>query len=129
MEPSKLLDAHVQARRMYHLLGEVMDLSRQLAQALDRGDEITVRMLLSMRAEPIQKLEQVRNALNQQVVKLGQEDGLHMALLLQGEPPAGPEEEPLAEQVTVNRRLWQQVVELDRRISLSLSREKSPYQP
>lgn len=129
MEPSKLLDAHVQAKRMYHLLSEVMDLSRQLAQALDRGDEVTVRMLLAMRGEPIQKLGLVRQALNQQMAALGEEDALRLALLLQGEPPAAAEEQPLAEQVAANRRLWQQVIELDRRLSLSLARDKSLYRP
>ena len=37
METSALMDAHVQAKRIYNLLNEVMDLSRQMAEAMDRA--------------------------------------------------------------------------------------------
>ena len=48
MEASKLLDAQVQTKRIYNLLSEVMDLSQQLGQAMDRNDEVAARMLLAM---------------------------------------------------------------------------------
>ena len=36
------LKAHVQTKRMYTQLNEVLDISRQLAEALDRNDQVTV---------------------------------------------------------------------------------------
>ena len=52
MEASILLDAHVQAKRIYNLLNEVMDVSRQMAEAVDRDDQVAIQMLVSMREEP-----------------------------------------------------------------------------
>ena len=67
MEQTKLMDAHVQVRRVYNLLGEVMDLSRQLAEAVDRNDQVSIQMLLAMREEPIQGILQAREAMQQQM--------------------------------------------------------------
>ena len=38
MEASALLDAHVQLKRTYAALNEALDLTRQLAEAVDRND-------------------------------------------------------------------------------------------
>ena len=128
MESSKLLDAHVQVKRMYNLLTEVLDLSRPLLQAVDRNDEVTVRMLLAMRGEPVHKLQLARQALEQQKRDLGEADGLRLAQLLNGEPPRSEEEKPLAQQAAANSRLLAQVLELDQRLNLKLTRGKSFYQ-
>ena len=66
MEASTLLDAHVQAKRIYNLLNEVMDVSRQMAEAMDRNDQVAIQMLVSMREEPIHKLRQARRVLKEQ---------------------------------------------------------------
>ena len=60
MEQSVILKAHVQVKRIYSLLTEVMDLSKQLAEALDRNDQVTVRMLIAMRGEPVNTLDIAR---------------------------------------------------------------------
>ena len=66
MEASALLDAHVQLKRAYTALNEALDLTRQLADAVDRNDEITIQMLVSMRQEPTTKLAGAYQALEQQ---------------------------------------------------------------
>ena len=66
MEASILLDAHVQAKRIYNLLNEVMDVSRQMAEAVDRDDQVAFQMLVSMREEPVRKLQRARRALEEQ---------------------------------------------------------------
>ena len=66
MEASILLDAHVQAKRIYNLLNEVMDVSRQMAEAVDRDDQVAIQMLVSMREEPVRKLQRARRALEEQ---------------------------------------------------------------
>lgn len=122
-----LLDAQVQAKRMYSLLNEVMDLSRQLADALDRDDQVAVQMLVSMREEPIKRLRQARRVLEEQRDSLAPKSRARLSALLNGEAPESPEEEPLAGQVGVNQRLLRQILDLDEGINRKLAREKSCY--
>lgn len=128
MTSSTLLDAQVQTKRMYNALSETMDLTRQLAEALDRDDQVAVQLLVSMREEPIKILRQVQQALKQQREALAEADGRRLAQLLGGEAPETQEEQPLAAQVGINRRLLQQLQELDKNVNRKLTREKSIYQ-
>ena len=128
MEASALLDAHVQLKRMYAALSEALDLTRQLADAVDRDDRIAVQMLVSMRQEPTDKLAGAQQALEQQQKTLTPEDADRMAALLRGEDALTEAEEPLAGQVGVNRRTLRQLVELDRVVNKKLTRDKSIYE-
>ena len=60
MEAPALMDAHVQLKRIYTALNEALDLTRQLADAVDRDDHIAAQMLVSMREEPVHRLRQAR---------------------------------------------------------------------
>ena len=128
MEASTLLDAHVQAKRIYNLLNEVMDVSRQMAEAMDRDDQVAIQMLVSMREEPVHRLRQARRALKEQRDALEPEEALRLTQLLNGEEAKTEAEEPLAAQIGANRRLLEQVLELDRVLNRKLTREKSIYQ-
>lgn len=128
METSILLKAQVNAKRIYLLLNEVLDLSVQLAQALDRDDQVTIRMLISMRREPIAKLEQARNVLLEQKAALPPEDAQRLGELLNGGEAKSAEEIDLVNQMRANDKLLKQVLELDKRLNQKLTREKSIYQ-
>ena len=128
MEASILLDAHVQAKRIYNLLNEVMDVSRQMAEAVDRDDQVAIQMLVSMREEPVHRLRQARRALKEQRDALEPEEALRLTQLLNGEEAKTEAEAPLAAQIGANRRLLEQVLELDRVLNRKLTREKSIYQ-
>ncbi len=128
MEASTLLDAHVQAKRIYNLLNEVMDVSRQMAEAMDRDDQVAIQMLVSMREEPVHRLRQARRALKEQRDALEPEAALRLTQLLNGEEAETEAEAPLAAQIGANRRLLEQVLELDRVLNRKLTREKSIYQ-
>ena len=125
---ASLLDAQVQAKRIYSQLNEVMDLSRQLADALDRNDQITVQIVLSMREEPIKRLRQARAALEEQRDSLPPESRERLSALLNGAPAETKAEEPLAGQVGANQRLLKQVLDLDQILNRKLTREKSIYE-
>lgn len=125
MEASTLLDAHVQAKRIYNLLNEVMDVSRQMAEAMDRDDQVAIQMLVSMREEPVHRLRQARRALKEQRDALEPEAALRLTQLLNGEEAETEAEAPLAAQIGANRRLLEQVLELDRVLNRKLTREKS----
>ncbi len=125
LEPSTLLDAQVQMKRIYNQLSEVMDLSRQIAQALDRDDQVSVQLLVAMREEPVQKLCQARRALEIQRDGLPQEQGARLAALLDGAEAQTKEETPLADQVAMSRRLHRQVMDLEQILNRRIGGEKS----
>ena len=128
MEVSALLDAHVQLKRAYGALNEALDLTRQMADAADRNDEVAAQMLVSMRQERTNKLAAAQQALEQQCQALPGDDRAHLVALLKGAAASAPEEAPLVNQVGLNRRVLKQLVELDRAVSRKLAREKSIYQ-
>ena len=128
MEASALLDAHVQLKRIYTALSEALDLTRQLADAVDRDDRIAVQMLVSMRQEPTDKLAAAHQALEQQRQSLPEEEGRRLAALLNGAEAETEAEAPLAAQAGANQRVLKQLVEIDRVVNRKLAREKSIYQ-
>ena len=128
MEAKALLDAHVQLKRVYTALNEALDLTRQMADAADRNDEVAAQLLVSMRQEPTDKLARAHQALDQQRQALSEADAARLAALLQGEAAKAEEEAPLANQVGLNRRVLKQLVDLDQVVNRKLAREKSVYQ-
>lgn len=128
MEQKAMLDALVQVKRMGGLLNEVQDLSRQLAEAIDRDDRVSVEMLAGMRREPIDKLVAAEDVLADQASSLPPEDGARLLALLGGAAPAGDDERMLTELVASNRRRLDQVLALDKTLNRKLARENSVYQ-
>ena len=127
MEASALLDAHVQLKRTYAALNEALDLTRQLADAVDRNDQVAVQMLVSMRQEPTDKLARAQQALGQQKAALSETDRARLDALLKGAAAETAEESPLANQVGLNQRVFKQLVDLDQIVNRKLTREKSIY--
>lgn len=127
MDQARILDAHVQVRRMYNLLTEVQDLTTQIAQSLDRNDPVSTRMLIAMREEPLHKMAQARENLIQQLESLDWEDSMRLRTILNGGEARTPEEKRLADQVAMNGRLMQQVQILDRQVNQKITRDKSIY--
>ena len=68
------LELTVLERKKYNYLNEVMDLSRQMGEALDRGDEVSMQMLLALRGEPIQHLQEVDQTARSRRSSLAAED-------------------------------------------------------
>ena len=64
-----LLDLQVLERKKYNLLNDVMDLSQQLATAMDRNDKVSVRMLVAMRQDPLTQLEEVKHNLSRRLLE------------------------------------------------------------
>ena len=119
-------EALVQLRRIYNALGEVEDLSRQLAEALDRNDQVTVTMLLSMREEPVMTAHRARETLGLMID--GSAAGQRLRAVLNGAEPENNEEKLLVNQAAMNERLLKKVQELDRVLSGKIARDKSIYQ-
>lgn len=128
MDAPALMDALVQLKRIYTALNEALDLTRQLAETVDRDDEISTQMLVSMRQEPTDKLAQAYQALEEQRRSLPADAAARLGALLKGTEAETEEEVPLAVQVGANQRVLKQLVELDRVVNRKLARGKSIYQ-
>lgn len=127
MDEAALMNALVQTKRIYGLLNEVMDISRQMAEAVDRDDQVAIQMLVSMREEPVRRLRQARLALREQRDALAPEMSGRLSQLLNGGEAETQAEAPLVTQVAVNRRLLEQVLELDKVLNRKLTRGESIY--
>lgn len=128
MEASALLDAHVQLKRIYTSMNEAMDITQQLAEAVDRDDQVAIHMLVAMRQEPVDKMSQAKRTLELQRDALPEGDRVHLEALLKGGPPENASEEAFVKQVGMNDRLLKQLADLDRVLNRKLTRDKSIYQ-
>lgn len=123
-----LLDLQVLERKKYNYLNEVMDISQQLATAMDRNDQISVRMLIAMRQDPLLQLEEIKANLRSRLKEFSPEDLDLAQQLLRGEgEPSGERQKGVADQAGANRRLLERIIELDRRLNLRMTGEKSFY--
>lgn len=127
MTESELMDLTVLERKKYNYLNEVMDLSRQMGEALDRGDEVSMQMLLALRGEPIQHLQEVDQTARSRRSSLAPEDQQRLQELQSGAPPRDRGETLFTEQAEKARRLLERVVALDRQLSLRMSGDDSFY--
>ena len=127
MTKSEWLDLTVLERKKYNLLSEVMDVSQQMGEALDRNDDVSVRMLVAMRQEPILRLGELQQAGAARLESLSPEDRERVRVLKEGAPPQGTEEESYWTQAGSARRLLERVLEMDQRLSRRLAGSDSFY--
>lgn len=129
MEQKTLMDALVQMKRTGNLLNELLDLTQQLGQAIDRNDQVSIQLLVAMREEPLEKLQAADQAVRDQMQEMSDpEEAARLACLLNGSPPEGDQEKMLSEQAAANRRRLKQVMDLDRLLNQRMAREKSAYE-
>ena len=108
-------------------LMEVSDLTRQIDQALDRKDQVSVQMLLHMREIPIRQMAEIDEGIREYLVGLPEEDAIRYHALLMGDEEGVGDEVPFCDQVDRYLDLLDQVVEADRRVSLRLGGNRSFY--
>ena len=132
MTEKTVMDALVQMKRTGNLLNEMEDLTRQMGEAIDRNDQVSLQMLIAMREEPLGKLQAADQAVRDQLELLTDKlEAAQLASMLNGGPPADHEvraQQQLCEQVASNNRRLKQIVELDRRLCERLGRESSMHQ-
>ena len=121
------LDLTVLERKKYNCLSETMDLSRQMGEALDRNDQVSMRILVAMRQDPILSLEEIKKAISFKLESLPPEDQERVSALNHGASPRGEEETVYFNQAGSARRLLERVVELDRRLNRRLAGDNSFY--
>lgn len=127
-----MMDAVVQMKRTGNLLNELLDLTQQLGQAIDRNDQVSIQMLLAMREDPLSKLQDADQALRDQLEAMtDRSSAAQLASMLNGGLPAREDDRTqqlLCSQVGANQRRLKQVMDLDRVLNQRMGREKSVYQ-
>ena len=121
------LELTVLERKKYNYLVELQDLTGQLAENLDRNDQVSVRMLVAMRQDPVRLLAEVDNSGKIRLAALSEEDRRRAGELLKEGQPRDDGERIFLEQAQKTRRLLEQVVAMDRRVSMKMAGESSFY--
>ena len=127
MTKSDWRDLTVLERQKYNHLSELMDLTRQLGEAIDRGDEVSVRILVSMRNDPLVGLEELKKATQLRTEALSREERERVEELNSGASPEDENEILYVNQAGSARRLWERVVELDQRLNRRMAGDDSFY--
>lgn len=127
MTKNDWLELTVLERKKYNCLLEVEDVTRQLAQALDRNDQVAAQMLVALRQDPLLQLEEVDRGEKQRKASLPAEDQDRLQVLLRDQQARYDGESAFLEQAGKTRKLLERVVELDRRISLRVAGDHSFY--
>ena len=127
MNASDWLDLTVLERKKYNYLNETLDLTQQIGSALDHNDQISLKMLLAMRQEPIMYLEELKQTIQARRQDLPQEDQERVQAILSGSSPRTQEENTFVQQAATVIRLLQRVIELDRAVNLRLTGSSSIY--
>lgn len=127
MTKNDWLELTVLERKKYNCLLEVEDVTRQLAQALDRNDQVAAQMLVALRQDPLLQLEEVDRGEKQRAAGLPAEDRDRLQVLLRDQEARYDGESAFLEQAGKTRKLLERVVELDRRISLRMAGDHSFY--
>ena len=129
MTEKTVVDALVQMKRTGNLLNEMEELTKQIGQSIDRNDQVSLQMLISMREEPLGKLQAADQAIRDQLELLPDKlEAAQLASMLNGGPPADPGaqvQQQLCEQVASNNRRLKQIIELDQQLNQRLGRENS----
>ena len=114
------MDALVLMKRTGTLLNEMEDLTKQIAESIDRNDRVSMEMLVAMREEPLGKLHEADRILREQLADMPDREGAaQLAAMLNGAAPSQEGDLPkmLCEQVNQNKRRLEQVVAMNQRIN------------
>ena len=129
MDREILQSLQMSKRKAYRKLVEVMDLTEQLAQAVERRDEVSTKMLLGMRQDPLIALQEIEETVRRSVLAQPEGDARRLSVLLRGDPAEEEDgdESALREICERNRRELDRIAQLDRRISLKMGGKRSYY--
>ena len=128
MWDSRTLDAALAVlRRSYLALSEVEELTGELSQAVDRQDQVSVRMFLSMRQEQINRLSEDRAQLRRQCGSLPDDQAGALWALVTGRTCSAPEGQAVFRQARNNRAVLERIIRADAAVSRRMGGKKSFY--
>ncbi len=128
MDSQVIAAALATERKCYAALTEVMELTQDLSDAVQRQDQVTVQMFLSMRQEPINQLKEYRSLQRKRCASLPEEESAALWKVLTGKGGDGTDQlQELEKLVGQNQSLLERIQQADRQVSVSLGGKKSFY--
>lgn len=105
----------------------VADITRQMAEAVERRDEFAVQTLLGEREEPVEQLRETEEGIQQYILSLPEDTAIRLNALLGGAEAEAEEEKALADQVAQFRRILESLLTLDKELSVRIGGNRSFY--
>ena len=128
MDSQVIAAALATERKCYAALTEVMELTQDLSDAVQRQDQVTVQMFLSMRQEPINQLKEYRSLQRKRCASLPEEESAALWKVLTGKGADGTGQlQDLEKVVGQNQSLLERIQQADRQVSVRLGGKKSFY--
>ncbi|MBE7008657.1 MAG: hypothetical protein E7422_05930 [Ruminococcaceae bacterium] len=106
---------------------EVADVTRQVAEAVERNDAVAAQMLLNEREQPVRALKEMEEELRAYIVEQPEAEAIRLNELMRGAEAETDEEKPLVEQVAQFRRLLASVQAMDEQLSVRMGGNQSYY--
>ena len=108
-------------------LTEIMEVTRQIADAAGRNDEVAMQMLLAERERPVRELYELHEGIEGYLPELPEETAIRLSELLHGAEPETAEEKALVEQASRFRRQLEKLVDMDEQLSVRMGGKRSFY--
>ena len=115
----------VQLRKRYTALTETYDLTVQMGEALDRNDRTSFSMLLSMRQEPVLRMQELDGNIRRIVETDAPDIEVRWQALVAGDTPRDADEQMVVNQMQKNKRVIDRLVPIDSRINRVLTERKT----
>ena len=129
MDDKILQDLLVQQKKKYIRLTEVLNVTVQMADAVERDDNVSMSLLIAMRQEPLLLIDEIQQVVGERLESLSAGTAAHLRALLtgRGTEKAAPEEQALDDQCQMNFRLLNRIVMIDKRLNKKVGKGQSYY--
>lgn len=128
--------------RKMSYLDEILRLTKEIGESLDRDDRVSVQLLLVSRQEEIENLDECRINLHEEMENLSNEESFELEKILKGkfENPSAEDAELMKEggefaylakidaYSKASKKYLEEIIVLDKRMSNRLAGEDSFYQ-
>lgn len=128
MNEQTITEAHGACRSMYTALTELLELTNELSEAIQRQDQVSVQLFLSMRQEPLDRLRVCDTRLRRLCSLLPAAEGAELRQVLNGQGSGTAATQGLERTVRQNRQLLEQITRIDERLNRRMGGKKSFYE-
>lgn len=114
-------------KKQFLKFNEVLTVTEQMVESMERNDKFSVSMLLSMREDPVRQAQEIQDQIGEYLLQMPETDAIRANELLTGAENGQGMESALSNQVAQNRRLLDRIIRLDKFISQRLGGNRSFY--
>lgn len=114
-------------KKQFLKFNEILSVTEQMVESMERNDRFSVSMLLTMREDPVRQAQEIQDQIGDYLLQMPEEDAIRANELLTGAENGQGMESALSNQVAQNRRLLDRIIHLDQFISQRLGGNRSFY--